>query len=298
MEPANINHNLPLVVIVGPTASGKTSLALRLAKQYGGEIISADSRAVYRGLDIGTAKPTAEEQRQVPHWGIDLVNPGERFSAADFKQYAVEKIADIRTRGGVPFLVGGTGLYIDSITHDFQFPEVEFSADRTMQLEKYSIEQLQNYCIENNISLPENSKNKRYLINAISRGCISPQRSKTPIRNSIIVGIATEKDELLTRIAQRSEQMFVAGVVREATTLLNTYGSNHEAMTGNIYQVLEQYINGGMTLEQAKTRLCTLDWRLAKRQMTWFKRNEHIRWMNLEDAYTYCVQLLASVNKS
>ena len=106
---------LPLIVIVGPTASGKTGLAIRLAREFGGEIISADSRAVYSGLDIGTAKPTEEEQQLAPHWGIDSALPSERFTAADFKQYAVQKIAEIRSRGHVPLLVGGTGLYVDSV---------------------------------------------------------------------------------------------------------------------------------------------------------------------------------------
>ena len=102
---------MPLVVIVGPTASGKSTLAIELAEQYGGEIICADSRTIYTGMDIGTAKPSAEDQARVPHWGLDLVQPGEPFSAADFKVYAEQKIADIRSRGRIPFLVGGTGLY-------------------------------------------------------------------------------------------------------------------------------------------------------------------------------------------
>src|SRR5664279_2859392 len=107
----NLRNRPPLVVIVGPTASGKSSLATEVAKKFSGEIICADSRSVYKGMDIGTAKPSVEERQGVPHWGLDLVEPGEYFSVSDFKDYAVEKIKEIRSRNKTPFLVGGTGLY-------------------------------------------------------------------------------------------------------------------------------------------------------------------------------------------
>ena len=112
-------NETPLIVIVGPTASGKTSLAIKLAKKFGGEIICADSRTVYRDMDIGTAKPTLVERQEVAHWGLDLVEPGQLFSAADFKEYATKRIAEIRDRGNIPFLVGGTGLYIDGVIFNF-----------------------------------------------------------------------------------------------------------------------------------------------------------------------------------
>jgi tRNA dimethylallyltransferase len=110
-----MSSNLPLVVIVGPTASGKTGLAVALARQFGGEVISADSRAIYKHMDIGTAKPSIDERAGVPHWGLDLVEPGESFSAADFKEYTLRKNEEIRARGHVPFLVGGTGLNVDAV---------------------------------------------------------------------------------------------------------------------------------------------------------------------------------------
>ena len=122
--------DLPLVVIAGPTASGKTELAIRIAKKFNGEVISADSRAIYRGLDIGTAKPTSEEQQGIPHWGIDIVDPGERFTAANFKVYAQRKISEIRSRGHLPIMAGGTGLYIDSVLYDFKFTAYSNNLDR------------------------------------------------------------------------------------------------------------------------------------------------------------------------
>ena len=146
---------LPLVVIVGPTASGKTALAVRLASRYNGEIICADSRTVYKGMDIGTAKPTPEERALVPHWGLDLVEPGEGFSAADFKAYATATIAQIRARGAVPFLVGGTGLYVDGVVFDYQFGAAPDAAERASYM-ALTATQLQQLCRERGLALPAN----------------------------------------------------------------------------------------------------------------------------------------------
>jgi tRNA dimethylallyltransferase len=286
----------PLVVIVGPTASGKTSLALELADQFGGEIICADSRTVYKGMDIGTAKPTVEEQARIPHWGIDLVKPGERFTAADFKRYATQKIKEIRMRGHTPFLVGGTGLYVDAILFDYQFGTRADEALRR-ELNKLTTEQLHEYCEKNNIELPENSSNKRYVIRVIERSSTFVKRSTKPIPSSIIVGIATEREVLRQRIGARSEHLFENGVVEEATNLGEIYGWNNEAMTGNIYPLVHSYLENEISYKEMKEKFTTLDWRLAKRQLTWLKRNPHIFWLSLEDARAYVVQQLANEHK-
>ena len=195
-------ETLPLVVIAGPTASGKTALAIELAERFGGEIICADSRTVYKEMNIGTAKPTAVEQAVVPHWGLDLVRPDEKFTAADFKKYAEQKILEIRQRGHIPFLVGGTGLYVDAVVFDYSFGE-EADPNRRAELENMSLEQLHNYCLENNIRLPENALNKRYVIRSIEQNGQSTSRNSEPISTSIIVGIATYREILRTRIAGR-----------------------------------------------------------------------------------------------
>lgn len=283
---------LPLIVIVGPTASGKTGLAIELAEQFGGEIISADSRAIYKGMDIGTAKPTIEEQSHVPHWGLDIVEPGELFTAADFKAYAHQKIHEIRARGHIPFLVGGTGLYIDSVVFDYQFGPVADPTTR-QKLETMSLEELHLYCDENNITLPENEQNKRYVIRAIERNGTSDSRRTEPISESIIVGIATEREVLRQRITKRAEQLFQDGVVEEATMLGKKYGWKSEAMTGNIYPLVYQYIHHKLSLTDMKQKFATLDWRLAKRQLTWLKRNPYITWLPLDEARQYLAQTLA-----
>ena len=285
--------DLPLVVIVGPTASGKTSLAISLAKRFGGEIICADSRTIYKGMDIGTAKPSLEDQLAVPHWGIDLVLPGEYFSASSFKSYAVDKIAEIRDRGNVPFLVGGTGLYVDSVIFDYQFgPAVDMKA--RAKLENMSLSQLYEYCKKNNITLPENYKNKRYVVRAIEQGNINNKRRLTPIDHSIVVGISTNKDVLMSRIKTRSEQLFEDGIVKEAKRLGEIYGWDSEAMKGNIYPLVRSYLKGDMSLDEIKEKFVTMDWRLAKRQLTWFKRDTYINWHSLKGAGDYLGQQLAN----
>ncbi len=292
------NTTQPLIVIAGPTASGKTSLSIKLAEEFDGEIICADSRTIYKGMDIGTAKPSNDEQSRVRHWGLDLVEPNERFTVAEFKAYANEKIADIRRRGKVPFLVGGTGLYVDAIVYDYDFPERLADVSVRLQYESMTLEQLHEYCGKNNIDLPENYKNKRYVINAIVRDNVRPMRRDVPIENCIIVGITTDKDILHKRIDDRAEEIFTADVVQEASRLAYAYGWENEAMTGNIYPLIRQYLAGELSLEEAKDKFKTLDWRLAKRQLTWLRRHEHIRWLTLEDAYTYCARELAQSNKS
>lgn len=284
---------LPLVVIVGPTASGKTSLAVELAQKFKGEIICADSRTIYKGMDIGTAKPSKEEQQTAPHWGLDLVEPGERFTAADFKKYAEQKIEEIRGRGHIPFLVGGTGLYIDAVLFNYQFGG-DVDSQLRDQLEKMNLEELHNYCIENNVTLPENRLNKRYVIRAIERKSTSVKRQNDPISNSIIVGISTDRDILRTRIAVRSEQLFENSVVEEATILGKKYGWDNEAMTGNVYPIVHSYLNNEIAIEEAIDKNTTLDWRLAKRQLTWLKRNPYIKWLQLDAARIYLEGVLVN----
>lgn len=286
----------PLVVIVGPTASGKTALAVKLARQYGGEIVCADSRTIYKYMDIGTAKPSIEEQALVPHWGLDLVEPGERFTAADFKRYALATIAEIRTRGHVPFLVGGTGLYVDAVLFDYQFG-AEVDPQLRSRLNSLSVEQLQKHCIKNSVELPENTLNKRYLIRAIEQRGINHKRNKEVVANSIVVGIATDREILRHRIEDRTEQLFAEGVVEEAKTLSERYGWGSEAMTGNVYPIARSYLEGDVTLVDAKRQFSTQDWQLARRQLTWLRRNQYIKWLELADAEHYIAAKLYDIRQ-
>ena len=276
----------PLIVIVGPTASGKTSTAITLAKKLGGEVISADSRTVFREMDIGTAKPTSREQSGIPHWGIDLTAPGQRFTAAAFQRYATQTIADIRARGRHPIITGGTGLYIDGVIFEYDFPR-EPTPEQRAAFESMTQRQLYEYCIKNNISLPHNDKNKRHLVRAALQGNEPTQRRQLPIDNSIIVGIATKYDEIEQAIADRTEQMFEDGVVEEARMLGKKYGWESEAMTGNIYPLIRDHLENGLPINQVKATFLSRDRQLAKRQMTWFRRNPHIVWLKRSEIVPY-----------
>ena len=295
MESSNYNKT-PLIVIVGPTASGKTSLAINLAEIYGGEIICADSRTVYKDMDIGTAKPSYEDCQRVPHWGIDLVYPYEYFSAAEFKQYSLKKIEDIRSRNKIPFLVGGTGLYIDAIVFDYKFGNKSDVKKRTL-LEKLNIEELWEYCSKNNIELPDNYNNKRYVIRCIEQGGINNSRKVEINNNIIVVGISTDRDNLRKRIKDRIEQFFDNNVVEEARILGKIYGWDNRAMSGNIYPILHKYIDNEINIEEAKVEIFYRDWHLAKRQMTWFRRNKNIEWLELNQVPSYIYSRMASLSK-
>ncbi|UJD06671.1 MAG: tRNA (adenosine(37)-N6)-dimethylallyltransferase MiaA [Candidatus Nanosynbacter sp. HMT-348_TM7c-JB] len=295
MESSNYNKT-PLIVIVGPTASGKTSLAINLAEIYGGEIICADSRTVYKDMDIGTAKPSYEDCQRVPHWGIDLVYPYEYFSAAEFKQYSLKKIEDIRSRNKIPFLVGGTGLYIDAIVFDYKFGNKSDVKKRTL-LEKLTIEELWEYCSKNNIELPDNYNNKRYVIRCIEQGGINNNRKVEINNNIIVVGISTDRDNLRKRIKDRIEQFFDNNVVEEARILGKIYGWDNRAMSGNIYPILHKYIDNEINIEEAKVEIFYRDWHLAKRQMTWFRRNKNIEWLELNQVPSYIYSRMASLSK-
>lgn len=288
---------LPLIVIVGPTASGKTGLAIRLAKQFDGEIICADSRTVYKHMDIGTAKPSESERGGVPHWGLDIAEPTRKVTAKEFQDYALQKIDEIRARGKIPFLVGGTGLYVDAVIYQYDFP-TPIDEKLRKKLEVLSPQELYDYCIKNNIELPINDKNRRHLIRAIGHNGQSTKRRDTIADDTIVVGISTDKQILLQRIHDRTEEMFSHGVVDEAAHLVNQFGWDSEAMTSNVYRSLRPYFEGISTIDEVKEQFKTRDWQLAKRQLTWFRRNKKITWLPLEEAHTYLARELAMWTQS
>jgi len=283
----------PLIVVVGPTASGKTSLAIKLAKKFNGEIISADSRAIYKGMDIGTAKPTPSEQKQIKHWGIDLVEPDERFTVADFQKYANAKIEEIKVRGKIPFLVGGSGLYIDSVIFDYEFSN-DVNSDLRTRLNKMMMEELQNYCENNNILLPENHKNKRYLVRAIEHQNVVKNNRLKIRNNTYVVGITTDKNQLEERIKTRVEQMFCDELYDEVRRLTTKYSFDLESMKSNIYPIVYRMLNDEISRDEAMVLAQTDDWHLAKKQMTWFRRNPEIKWLTLADAENYLTKVIAT----
>jgi tRNA dimethylallyltransferase len=281
-----------LLVIVGPTASGKSDLAFKIAKEFDGEIIAADSRTIYKGMDIGTAKPTKEVQEKVPHWGLDLVEPGYAFSAYEFKKYADQKIVDIQKRGKLPILVGGTGLYIDSLIFDFGFVE-KADAKQRIELEKLSVMQLQNQVIERGFKLPKNSQNRRHLIRAIEReGKIGVSRSLKD--NIVIVGLMPPIDSIKARIKERVESYFSAGLVNETKELMKKYDDESLKKTNGIaYIASMKLLKNEISNDEAIELIRKQEWQYVRRQRTWFRRNKFIRWFDSPDlAYKEIVRIL------
>ena len=188
-------------------------------------------------MDIGTAKPTPAEQKQVPHWGLDLVQPGERFTVADWKSYTESKIQEIANRGNLPLVVGGTGLYLDALIYNYSF--TKFAQ--------------KNYTDWQNLRT-----------------------------NFLIIGVSTPREDLRKNLRQRIDKMFTQELFAETEHLVKTYGTQHAAFTADIYRFVWAYLQGELTLEQAKEQAFYADWHLARRQMTWFRRNPSILWLASE----------------
>lgn len=267
----------PLIFIVGETASGKTAAGIKIAQKVGGEIICADSRTVYKQMDIGTAKPSKEEQMLIPHHLIDVINPDEKFSAAQFKSLAEKCIQDIRERGKIPIVVGGTGLYVDALLYNFQFNNKPDERYR-QQLLQMNDDELTTLLHTKNIDISNlNTKNKRHVIRAIERdGEVS---SDLILReNTLVLGLKLDRDVLRQRIQKRVDKMFADGFLEEVRILVEKYGWENESMSGIGYRVTRDYLEGRATAAEVKDSFVRRDISLAKRQRTWFKRNAHINW--------------------
>jgi tRNA dimethylallyltransferase len=266
-----------LLVIVGATASGKTDLALKVAKAYRGEIISADSWTVYRGFDVGTAKSTITQQKSVKHHLIDVREANEGFNAPMFKNLALKAIADIQKRGKLPILVGGTGLYIDSVLYDFGF--LPDSHER-QALDNLTLQELLSLAIERKIDMTDiDSRNKRRVIRAIEAKGQKP--TKGELRSgTLIVGLSVSNDELRRRIEKRTDRMIEAGLEQEVKALAGKYGWEAEPMKGVGYRQWREYFEDSQTLDETKARIVSATMGLAKRQRTWFKRSPDIQWFD------------------
>lgn len=270
--------NTPLIVITGETASGKSALALDLAQRFNGEIIAADSRTVYRSLDIGTAKPTPEERQIVRHHLLDVVDPDQPFTVADFKSKALEAIADINRRGKLAFLVGGTGLYIDAILYDFSFRGGVHDSVLRGQLQKLEVNDLQALILRRNLVMPSNNRNPRHLIRALEAGGVSHDRR--PLReNTLIIGLEVERDVLRTIITRRVEHMVEQGLIDEVRTAIARYGQDAPALQTPGYKAFRACLDDEVDIEVAKQQFVQNDMRLAKRQRTWFRRNKDVQWI-------------------
>ena len=298
-----MNKKYDVVAIIGPTAVGKTALSIRLAKELDGEIINGDSMQVYKGLDIGTAKITSEEMQGIPHHLLDIKEPTEGFSVAEYQQLVRAKIEEINARGKMPIIVGGTGLYVQSVLYDFQFTEQQVDeaarAAYYSQLEKLGPEAMHARLAEVD---PETAatihpNNTRRVIRALeiaelagsSKANEEHQRGTIPMYNHFIIGIDMDREKLYERINLRVDIMMQQGLLEEARTLFDAGIRDTQAVKAIGYKELFAYFEGRATLDEAVEQIKQNSRRYAKRQLTYFRNKMDIHWIgqNLQDVLKY-----------
>jgi tRNA dimethylallyltransferase len=280
----------PLVAIVGPTATGKSSLALELCQTLNGEIISADSRQVYRYMDIGTAKPTAEEQALVPHHLIDVADPNEDFSLALYQSKALEAINDIQHRGKTAFLVGGSGLYVWALLEGWRIPEVPPDPTLRRKLEARArvegVEKLYSELKQTDLAAAESidPRNVRRVIRALEVGLqgipFSQLQVKHPFVDSVIIGLTTERTDLYRRIDARVDSMIEKGLVDEVKGLVTRgYGFDLPSMSGLGYKQIGLYLQDKTALPTAIQQIKFDTHSFARHQYNWFRlKDKRINW--------------------
>lgn len=290
-------HKPPLILIVGPTAVGKTDLAIRLAERMNGEIVSADSRLFYRGMDIGTAKPTKEELARVPHHLIDIANPDEILSLAVFQQKAREIIGDIHARQKLPLLVGGTGQYVRAVTQGWSPPEVQPNETLRAELERMK-EERGAYWLHDKLKEmdPEaaekiDPRNYRRTIRALevimtTGRKFSAQRAQgESLYHLITIGLVRSRAELYERVDQRIDAMFENGFTDEVKTLLGRgYSPSLPTMSAIGYRECIRVIRGELSEEQARAEIRRATRVFVRRQANWFKESDpNIQWFHVEE---------------
>lgn len=287
-----------LLVLIGPTAVGKTKTSIKLAKAFNGEIISGDSMQVYKKMDIGTAKIKPLEMEGIPHYLIDIKSPDEPFSAAEFQVLVREKISDITNRGKLPIIVGGTGLYIQSVLFDYRFSEAPtddaFRKNLERQAEKngnlYLHDQLMNLDPESGARIHPN--NVRRVIRALEvfhctgKTMSDFQSAQQPesLYDASIVGLTMEREKLYERINKRVDMMIHEGLVNEVEQLFQQGLKNCQSIQAIGYKELYEYFEGNVSFEQAMENLKQNSRRYAKRQLTWFRNKMDVKWFDMTEA--------------
>ena len=285
-----------LIVIAGTNASGKSNLGVQLAARYGGEVISADSRQVFRGLALGSGKITREEMQGVPHHLIDVCNPGDFFSMADFQKLAYQAIDDIHARGKIPFLVGGTGLYVDSVADGYELSDVTPDLEYRAYLETFETPALYEMLKEKLPDTDIEPKNRNRVMRALERLAADdyhPGR-RNPRYEVLRMGVTWPREILKQRIDERLERRLNEGMVDEVKNLMANGASPEFLMKlGLEYRFLTRYLLGEMPYELMVEELARAIKKFAKRQVTWFKKTENLHWLDMaNDPVSQAVALI------
>ena len=287
-----------VVVICGPTASGKTALSIELAKKINGEIISSDSMQIYEDMDIGTAKPTKEEMQGIKHYLLDFVEPNKRYSVADFKKDAEKSIEEILEKGKVPIIVGGTGLYVDSLIYGIEYQDIKFDEQYRKELEnRVKIEGLEKLYNEakkidsqamEKISLNDQKRILRVLEIYKATGKNKTEQEAESRKNEVkydykVFAINMDREKLYERINKRVDIMIEQGLIQEVEKLLEKYDEFPTAMQGLGYKEVVEYLQGKISKEEMIDKIKMETRRYAKRQITWFKKNKQTIWIKPHD---------------
>ncbi len=288
-----------LLVILGPTAVGKTELSIDIALRFKGEIISGDSMQVYKGMDIGTAKIKPEEMEGIPHYLIDQFSPDHYFSVAEFQELATRKITDINQKGHLPIIVGGTGLYIKSVTHNYQFPTVTSNESFRKELEEW-VEKHGKEALHKRLENVDQETASRLHINDVKRviralevfhasgkqlsELLKEQEINTPYQ-LLMIGLTMDRSKLYERINHRVDIMLNHGLIEEVENLLKQgYDERYIAMQGIGYKEIIHYLKGEIALEEAIHLIKQGTRRFAKRQLSWFRNMPEIQWFDISEA--------------
>lgn len=302
-----------VIVIVGPTASGKTALSIELAKQIKGEIVSCDSMQIYKDMNIGSAKPSLEEMQGIKHYMIDIVEPDKRFSVAEYKKQAEQAIEEILSKGKMPIVIGGTGLYADSLIYGIEYPEIEFDKNYRNELEnlansKEGLSNLYEKAKEiDSKAIEKISPNDKKRILRILEIYHSTGKTKTELeaesrKNEVkydyrVFVINMDRQILYNRINKRVEIMIENGLIEEVKNLLDKYKEFPTAMQGLGYKEVVEYLNGYLTKDEMIEKIKQETRRYAKRQLTWFRKNKNTIWIDgLNDLQSNINIILEGIN--
>ena len=287
-----------VIVICGPTASGKTALSIELAKKINGEIVSCDSMQIYKDMDIGTAKPTVEEMQGIKHYLIGYVSPEKRYSVADYKIDAKKAIKEIIEKGKMPIVVGGTGLYLDSLIYEIEYQDIKLDEQYRNKLEeeveKQGLEKLYEKAKQidpkaiKKISPNDKKRILRILEIYHATGKTKTEQEIESRKKEVeydykVYALNWDRQKLYNRINKRVDMMIEQGLVEEVKQILDKYDNFPTAMQGLGYKEVVEYLNGNLTKEEMIEKIKIETRRYAKRQLTWFRKNKQTIWLNAED---------------
>lgn len=286
-----------VIVIGGPTASGKTALSIELAKQINGEIVSADSMQIYKEMDIGTAKPTQKEMQGIKHYMLDIITPNERFSVADYKIKAKQAIKEILDKGKVPIVIGGTGLYIETLIYEIEFPKIDTDLEYRKQLENEASERglevlykrAQEIDAEAMKKISPNDKKRILRILEIyhqtgkTKTELDKESKKEPDYDYKLFAINMDREILYEKINKRVDIMIENGLIEEVQKICDNYKEFPTAMQGLGYKEVVEYLVGKTSYEEMIEKIKMESRRYAKRQLTWFRKYDNITWLDGQD---------------